>query len=208
MKKKKIGIIIAVIAVIAFLLSYIISYANSNETIYVNLTRLNTSGIGYGIGDAGQISGGEQGPVSSAVIWNLTTHDANGNVSATQRNLYCIRANYGATWENQSAGEPNKVLAYNLSYDMQSDRQTLLNKIVDKGTDVDDIIKTLLSESGYYRELLWILDNSYIEGTTNKIEFLKSIGIEYDEELSTESKTYVYNPMPGYDYSDMCFHLL
>ena len=80
MKKKKIGIIIALIAVIAFLLSYIISYANSNETIYVNLTRLNISGIGYGIGDAGQISGGEQGPVSSAVIWNLTTHDANGNV--------------------------------------------------------------------------------------------------------------------------------
>ena len=202
MKKKKIGIIIAVIAIVAFLLSYIISYANSNETIYVNLTRLNTSGIGYGIGDAGQISGGEQGPVSSAVIWNLTTHDSNGNVSATQRNLYCIRANYGATWENQNAGGPNKVLAYNLSYDMQSDRQTLLNKIVDKGTDVDDIIKTLLSESGYYRELLWILDNSYIEGTTNKIEFLKSIGIEYDEELSTESKTYVYNPIPGYDYSD------
>ena len=198
MKKKKIGVIIAIVAVIAFLLSYIISYANSNETIYVNLTRLNTNGIGYGIGDAGQISGGEQGPVSSAVIWNLTTHDANGNVSATQRNLYCIRANYGATWENQSAGGPNKVLPYNLSYDMQSDRQTLLNKIVDKGTDVDDIIKTLLSESGYYRELLWILDNSYIEGTTNKIEFLKSIGIKYNSEIDA----YEYVPITGYDYSD------
>ena len=44
MKKKKIGVIIAIVAVIAFLLSYIISYANSNETIYVNLTRLNTNG--------------------------------------------------------------------------------------------------------------------------------------------------------------------
>lgn len=167
MKKKKIGVIIAIVAAIAFLLSYIISYANSNETLYVNLTRLNTNGIGYGIGDAGQISGGTQGPVSSAVIWNLTTHDANGSVSAAQRNLYCIRANYGATWEDQNAGGPNKVLAYNLSYDMQRDRQTLLNKIVDKGTDVDDIIKTLLSESGYYRELLWILDK-FIHRRNNK----------------------------------------
>lgn len=198
MKNKKIGVIIAVIAVVAFLLSYIISYANSNETLYVNLTRLNTNGIGYGIGDAGQISGGTQGPVSSAVIWNLTTHDANGSVSAAQRNLYCIRANYGATWEDQNAGGPNKVLAYNLSYDMQRDRQTLLNKIVDKGTDVDDIIKTLLSESGYYRELLWILDNSYIEGTTNKTEFLKSIGIKYNSEIDA----YEYVPITGYDYSD------
>lgn len=198
MKKKKIGVIIAIVAAIAFLLSYIISYANSNETLYVNLTRLNTNGIGYGIGDAGQISGGTQGPVSSAVIWNLTTHDANGSVSAAQRNLYCIRANYGATWEDQNAGGPNKVLAYNLSYDMQRDRQTLLNKIVDKGTDVDDIIKTLLSESGYYRELLWILDNSYIEGTTNKTEFLKSIGIKYNSEIDA----YEYVPITGYDYSD------
>ena len=79
--KKKIGIIIAIVAIIAFLLSYIISYANTGETLHVNLTRLDTTGIGYGIGNAEQSSG------NNAVIWNITTHDANGAVSATQRNL-------------------------------------------------------------------------------------------------------------------------
>ena len=187
--KKKIGIIITIVAIIAFLLSYIISYANTGETLHVNLTRLDTTGIGYGIGNAEQSSG------NNAVIWNITTHDANGAVSATQRNLYCVKANYGATWE--TAGGPSTVLDYNLSYDLQKDRTELLNKIVDNGTDIDDVVKTLLSESGYYRELLWILDNSYIPGTTDKKEFLKSIGIEYDSEL----QAYVYNPISGYDYS-------
>ena len=187
--KKKIGIIIAIVAIIAFLLSYIISYANTGETLHVNLTRLDTTGIGYGIGNAEQSSG------NNAVIWDITTHDANGAVSATQRNLYCVKANYGATWE--TAGGPSTVLDYNLSYDLQKDRTELLNKIVDNGTDIDDVVKTLLSESGYYRELLWILDNSYIPGTTDKKEFLKSIGIEYDSEL----QAYVYNPISGYDYS-------
>ena len=187
--KKKIGIIIAIVAIIAFLLSYIISYANTGETLHVNLTRLDTTGIGYGIGNAEQSSG------NNAVIWNITTHDANGAVSATQRNLYCVKANYGATWE--TAGGPSTVLDYNLSYDLQKDRTELLNKIVDNGTDIDDVVKTLLSESGYYRELLWILDNSYIPGITDKKEFLKSIGIEYDSEL----QAYVYNPISGYDYS-------
>ena len=175
MKKKKVGIFILIITIVGILLSYVMSYANTGETLHINLTRLDTTGIGYGIGDAGQISGGEQGPVSSAVIWNITTHDANGNISATQRNLYCVKANYGATWE--TAGGPNTVLDYNLSYDLQKDRTELLNKIVDNGTDIDDAVKTLLSESGYYRELLWILDNSYIPGTTDKKELLKSIGI-------------------------------
>ena len=49
MKKKKIGIIIAVVTVIALLLGYIISYANTDETIYVNLQKADKNGVGYGI---------------------------------------------------------------------------------------------------------------------------------------------------------------
>ena len=51
MKNKKIGIIIAIIAIISFLLSYIITYAANTETIYVNLTKTDLNGIGYGIGN-------------------------------------------------------------------------------------------------------------------------------------------------------------
>ena len=194
MKKKKIGILIAVIAIVAFLLSYIISYANTGETIYVNLTKLDTKGVGYGIGNpANGTSAG--GHATSAYIWNLTTYDTSTSTTASknQRNLYCIKANYGDSWNTNK----DTIVAYNLSYDLQSDREILLKNIVDNGNDADDVVKTLLSEQGYYRELLWILDNSYIEGQTNKIEFLNSIGIKYD---STEGK-YFYEPISGYDYS-------
>ena len=194
MKKKKIGILIAVIAIVAFLLSYIISYANTGETIYVNLTKLDTKGVGYGIGNpANGTSAG--GHATSAYIWNLTTYDTATSTTASknQRNLYCIKANYGDSWNTNK----DTIVAYNLSYDLQSDREILLKNIVDNGNDADDVVKTLLSEQGYYRELLWILDNSYIEGQTNKIEFLNSIGIKYD---STEGK-YFYEPISGYDYS-------
>ena len=196
MKKKKICLMITVVAIIALLLSYIISYANSNETIYVNLTKLNTNGVGYGIGNP-TVSNTPGQPLTNAYIWNLTTYDSDNisNVSREQRNLYCIKANYGDSWNENK----DKIVAYNLSYDLQNDRQMLLNKIVDNGKDIDDILKTLLSESGYYRELLWILDNSYIEGQTDKKEFLNNIGIKYD----SSNKVYYYEAKEGYDYSDL-----
>lgn len=195
MKKKKVSILIIVIAIIAFLLSYIISYANTGETIYVNLTKLDTNGIGYGIGDPANGTNEAGKPATNAYIWNITTYDTSTSKTASknQRNLYCIKGNYGDSWNTNK----DTIVAYNLSYDIQADRADLLKKIVDNGNDADDVVKTLLSESGYYRELLWILDNSYIEGQTDKTEFLSNIGIKYD---STENK-YFYEPISGYDYS-------
>ena len=195
MKKKKVSILIAVIAIVAFLLSYIISYANTGETIYVNLTKLDTKGIGYGIGDPTNGTNEAGKPATSAYIWNITTYDTSTSTTASknQRNLYCIKGNYGDSWNTNK----NTIVGYNLSYDIQADREDLLKKIVDNENDADDVVKTLLSESGYYRELLWILDNSYIEGKTDKTEFLSNIGIKYD---SGEDK-YFYEPISGYDYS-------
>ena len=192
MKKRKIGISIAIVAIIIFLLSYIISYANNTETIYVNLTELNTDGVGYGIGDPSPSNG-----YAGQYIWNLTTYDSATATKASdnQRNLYCIKANYGDSWNNNK----DTKVAYNLSYDLQADREMLLNKIVDNGTDADDVIKTLLSESGYYRELLWILDNSYIEGQTDKNAFLENIGFLYND----TDQVYYYEPINGYDYSSL-----
>ena len=195
MKKKKVSILIAVIAIVAFLLSYIISYANTGETIYVNLTKLDTNGIGYGIGNPANGTNESGASTTSAYIWNITTYDtaSSTTVSKNQRNLYCIKANYGNSW---NTNKDTKV-AYNLSYDLQSDRNLLLSNIVDNSNDADDVVRTLLSESGYYREILWILDNSYIEGQTEKNDFLSSIGIKYD---ATEDR-YFYEPISGYDYS-------
>ena len=195
MKKKRFSILIAVVAIMAFLLSYIISYANTGETIYVNLTKVDTSGVGYGIGNPANGTNEAGKPATSAYIWNIMTHDSASSTTASknQRNLYCIKGNYGNSWNTSN----DKILAYNLSYDLQADREKLLKNIVDNSNDADDVVKTLLSESGYYRELLWILDNSYIEGKTDKIQFLSNIGIKYD---STEGR-YYYEPISGYDYS-------
>ena len=188
MKNKKVCLVVIVMAIIAFLLSYIISYANTGETIYVNLTKLDTKGIGYAIGNPTTDAGH---PATNAYIWNITTYDSASATSASreQRNLYCIKANYGESWNNNK----DTKVAYNLSYDLQADRQNLLNKIVGNSNDADSVVKKLLTEEGHYRELLWILDNSYIEGQTDKKEFLSKIGIKYD---STEN-TYYYEAVEG-----------
>ena len=179
MKNKKIALIISIISVIAFLLSYIISYANTDQTIYVNLTELNSDGIGYGIGNPKNSSAGNY-------IWNLATYNSNNtnDKSAVQRNLYCVKANYGDTWN----ANQNSIVAYNLSYDLQNDRKTVLEKLVDNnGTDADDVVKKILDPSGAaYKEILWILDNAFIPGVTNKDTFVTEVlGIKYDAEYNT-----------------------
>lgn len=187
MNKKKIGILISAIAIIAFLiLNYGITYASAG-TLYVNLTKVGTTGVGYGIGNPSQ-SGGKY-------IWNLTSYNSNNvnDISAKQRNLYCVKAEYGATW-NQTANGYGTIIPYNLSYDLQTDRQKLLSKIVDNGTDADDVVKTLLNpSSGHYREILWILDNAYIAGTTNKDNFLSKLGIVYEPEIGGYTHYYGEN---------------
>ncbi len=195
MKNKKVCLGVIVIAIIAFLLSYIISYANTGETIYVNLTNVDTNGVGYRIGKPTVNT--EEDPATNAVIWNITTYDSASATTAsrTQRNLYCIKANYGDTWNKSK----NTKIAYNLSYDLQADRQELLNKIVGNSNDADSVVKKLLTEEGHYRELLWILDNSYIEGQTDKKEFLSKMGFQYDE----ASNVYVYQPIEGYNYNNL-----
>lgn len=196
MNKKKIGILIAIISIIAFILNSVISYAK-DETLYINLTKTGTTGVGYGIGNPAEAGG------AGKYIWNLTTYNSNNinDISAKQRNLYCVKAEYGDTWNSTLNGYQN-IIPYNLSYDLQGDRQKLLSQIVDKGTDVDDIVKTLLNpETGHYREILWIFDNAYISGTTNKDKFLEKLGIVYEPEINGYTHYYGENNQLYHDLS-------
>ena len=57
--KKKISIVISIIIVLSFFIGYIVSWAN-NESIFVNITEVLPSGMGYGIGNpknAGYVAG-------------------------------------------------------------------------------------------------------------------------------------------------------
>ena len=173
MKKKLISVIVIIVTLL-LLVSSIISYANTSETIYINLAKVNAEGIGYAIDN----------PITSSqahYIWNLVTYNSNNvsDISAKQRNLYCIKANYGNSWITNET----QIVPYNLSYDLQDDIEKL-RAIVDNSNGADDVVKALLnpdnSTKGYYRELLWILDNLYIENQTDKNAFLENIGFKYN----------------------------
>ena len=167
--KKKIWLFVAITAIIGILLSYVVSYARDDISIFVNLGKANSSGIGYGIGDPTQVNG--------KYIWELNQYNSNdvGDKVAKLRNLYCIKADYGETWDNQRNKEG--IVEYNLSYDLQKERESLLNKLVDD--DKSDLIKSLLDPSGpVYREMLWLLDNFYISGETDITTYLSKAGID------------------------------
>ncbi len=166
--KRKIWLFVAIIAILCLSLSYVISYGHNDATIYVNLGKANDSGIGYGIGDPIQVNG--------KYIWELNQYNSNNILDkvTNPRNLYCIKADYGETWDN--GRNPEGIVEYNLYYDLQKERQSLLDRLVDNGNS--DLIRELLDPSGpVYRELLWLLDNFYIPGE-NITDYLTKAGID------------------------------
>ena len=185
MKKTKISAIIAVLMIIGVIATSIASYANNEESIFVNLTPGNSNGIGYAIGDAnGEVSG------EAPYIWNINTYKSQAGTTLTdpQRNLYCIKANYGYSWETAQNASPSNVVEYNLSYDLVSDRDSILQKLTTDATG--NLVRELLNEeNAKYNELLWILDNLYVAGQTDKDEFLDKIGIAKDQYGEYYNKT-------------------
>ena len=192
MNKKRVSVILAIILSIIFVLGYIISYASTDQKLYVNLQPTNLDGIGYGIGNP---KNGFEGNY----IWSLRTYNSNSasDISTKQRELYCIKANYGDTW---NANQEN-IVEYNLSYNLQEEREKLVELLgKDESNEANKkVIELLNAETGYYKEIIWLLDNSYIAGTTDKTAYLEKIGIKYDEEY----QLYYYEPTDGYDYSDI-----
>ena len=190
MKRK----IISVLVVIAFILGIIFSISLNAGTgkLYTNLTALDLNGVGYGITD----------PTNKGqYIWHMNTYDsANGGTTGTQKNIYCLKADYGASWGNFT--NQSSILEYNLFFDLQKERESLSNKIIDNGNDADEVIQALLNEDGtQYKEILWLLDNMYIKGETDIDEYLAQAGIfsyEY------EGETYYYKIEGEYevDYPD------
>jgi len=185
MKKRMLSILIIIMLMGAIVANHLITYARIAETpLYVKLTKADLNGIGYGNGNP---TGGTSN--QGEYIWNLMTEDTiTGPASQKQKNLYCVRADYGQTWFIEE--KEDEILEYNLTYDIQTDRKSLLEKLQDNGNDADDVIKNLLDPTGnQYRQLLWLFDNAYIKGQTKLDEYLTKIGI-FSEEY--EGETYYY----------------
>ena len=187
MNTKKISLIITLIMIIAIVATTIVSYADTQETIYVNLSQTDSNGFGYAIGNPNNgVTDGQ-----AAYIFNINTYTSSDGSTLTnpQRNLYCVKAHYGASWENNVNASIKNVVSYNLSYDLQTQKEELLNKIV--GDTAGNVVKELLNEeTGYYNEILWILDNAYIEGKTDYDEFWNKTKLGITEEGYTKKYSY------------------
>ena len=185
MKKKIISILIIAIVIGAFIINHLITYAGVAETpLYVKLAATDLNGIGYGNGNPNPAVGGTSN--QGEYIWNIIAQDSlTGPASTIQKDLYCVKADYGQTWFTEA--KDGEILEYNLSYDIQADRENLLANLKDNGNDADDVIKNLLDTEGtQYKQLLWIFDNAYIKGQTDLDEYLAQIGIlSYEYEGTT-----------------------
>ena len=186
--KKKVAFFSIALLVIAYVIFNVVSYA-TNKTMYIGLNITHSNGQGYGIGN----------PTDGGVgLWNLRNYDSSdrNNESAKQKELYCIKGDYGDSWEENKLA----IIQYNLEYDLDTEREKLLTMLAGDSNTANDVVTRILSDntSGVYRELLWVIDNAYIPGKSDKDQLLKKLGIEYD---STD-KLYVYKPNEEYDYTD------
>ncbi len=181
MNKKNFKFVIAFIIFFVMIFGLLVSQIGSfavvaEKPIYINLGKsknVNGKNIGYGINDPTESTGN--------YIWQINQYNSNNvNDKVTNaRNLYCIKAEYGKSWVSNGGNETN-IVEYNLSYDLEQQREEILKKLVDS-SDENTVIKNLLTpEKGAYNQILWILDNAYIPGTTNKEEYLKKFNAVYD----------------------------
>ncbi len=178
MKKKKISLIISLFVVLTLLVGYIASYAVDKTLGKVTLSAVDANGIGYSNGDPGNGGG-----FSSQKIWNFKINGA-----VTTRNIYCVKGGYGETW----GSDENNELTYNLSYDFQQDRNKLISSLT---TQEGTLVKDLLDNTKYYRELLWLFDNYFLPGD-NKTTYLEKM---YDAKYSYDAR---YNPTSSFDWDD------
>ena len=155
-----------------------ISFADVAETpLYINLGK-SKNNKGYAIKTPTEADGN--------YIWEINQYNSNNvNDKVTNpRNLYCIKAEYGTSWTGTAGGE-NTIVKYNLSYDLEKQREDILNKLTNSNSGT--VVKNLLTpEKGAYRQILWILDNAYIPGETNKEEYLAKLEVDTSDTIVQE----------------------
>ena len=116
-------------------------------------------------------------------IWKIISCDVNGVPSQTPiTDLYCLRAGLGFT----SINLDNKVVEYNLSYDLVKQYQEVVNHFKDLDSET-----TIFDENkkANFDAVMWILDNMLLEGATDEqvTEYLKTYA-GYDEESLEEAE--------------------
>ena len=170
--KKKIIIYVNIIMFIILCVSSLISYADNTDKIYVNLKSAKEDGTGYALTN---VPPGKR-------IWELAQYTSSAGTTrvTTPKELYCIKASYGKTWETEQ--NTDGVVEYNRSYNF-NDGESILNNFTSNSAT------TVLSEllkGDTYKEISWLLDNFYIPGDddsseTQKTNYLVNAGIPVDD---------------------------
>ena len=111
--------------------------------------------------------------VNEKILWNMmkSTYEDGRDKVATS-NIYCIKAEFGETWNDRETDRTGEGVKYNWSKNLNKDIGTTPSK------SVNDF---WAEEYPYLNALLWVIDNLYVPGETDKIEFLEQADIHYDE---------------------------
>jgi len=120
--------------------------------------------------------------VNDKMIWTMmsATNIEGANEIATS-NIYCIKAEHGDTWNKKETDWVEFNWNGNFNSNIESTPSEEANNIV---------------TGNYINQILWIIDNMYIPGETDKAKFLQKANIIYDD----------YEGGYGYvgeDYKDM-----
>ncbi len=140
--------------------------------------------IGYKIQSNGEYN---QHPV-----FQIVPTDSN---SPKKTAYYCLSALYGNAWTRTAQnpnGNTNNTAEYKQYYDLD-------NEINDLANDTNEKYSVIAGE--YKEQILWILENLYIPGESDKNSFLAKAGIIYGEAYESKN-AYKYNPSSDYDYTN------
>ena len=172
-KKISLGVVISILLVCMTIAPTIVKAATLTPPIYFGITELRTNStpnMGYAIGEP-QANGGNG---ISAKIWNIVKLSGENSNDPTEINAYCLKAGIGFT-------DIKKQAAYDVSYDMRTDRETMksqndiLNGLA-TGLSITKDSKTVNS----YDALLALADLLYLYGETTNVEktaLLEAAGI-------------------------------
>ena len=143
------------------------------EELHIALKAVNDNGWGYGYYN------------DYKKIWSIVSYDKNNTYLGSTNNLYCAQADYGNTWQENGT---DAIATYNVSYDF--------NKNI--GTTPSNIINGIVSGE-HFNKILWLIDNMYVPGESNKTEFLKQADIYYSE----DEGGYIYISKNGHNYYEL-----
>ena len=132
-----------------------------------------------------------------------------------EKNLYCLNATNGYTWNDAVDASTAKKVTYDASYNLDSSED--VESIKGKTAEAYKASKNIV-ESPYLKQILWILENMYVPGPVNNEEdqqnneklqkkILEKAGIVFGEVDAydindNQIQSYKYVAPEGYDYSN------